>query len=237
LNDEIVRSLNRLSDPLNAANLQRFFKTGVGQYGEGDKFLGVSMPKIRIVAKKHYKQVSLVDIENLLSSPYHEIRMSALILMTYKYKIASPIQQKELFDTYISHIGTAINNWDLVDVTAPRIVGAYLYDKDRNALYDLASGGLWHKRVSIISTFYFISNGDLTDTVKLAELLLYEKHDLLHKAVGWSLREVGKKDIKLLYGFLDKYSSTMPRTALRYSLEKLQDDKKYFYMNLYKHKQ
>lgn len=230
--NNIIDELTNFSDPNDAEFLKRFFKTGPGEYGEGDKFLGIRMPAQRQIAKKYASSVTIDELNNLLGSEYHELRMTALLTMTYMFKKADNTQKKELYDLYIIQAGKAINNWDLVDVTAPHIVGAYLLNKDRSDLYKLANGDLWQKRISIISTFWFIRDNDYSDALKLAEILVYEDHDLLHKAVGWVLREVGKHDDSLLYDFLDKYAATMPRTALRYSLEKTPQKLKTYYMNL-----
>jgi len=169
-------------------------------------------------------------LDSLLQNKWHEVRFAALVVMRSNFKKSDTKGQKAIFDLYIKCIGKGINNWDLVDVSCPNIVGAYLYKEDHKTLYDLAKGGLWQKRVSVISTFYFLRQGDPSDTYKLAEILVYEEHDLLQKAVGWSLREMGKLDDSLLYSFLDKYAATMPRTALRYSLEKVPTAKKNMYM-------
>jgi 3-methyladenine DNA glycosylase AlkD len=228
----MIEELLLKSDPKDAEFLQRFFKTGPGQYGEGDKFLGIRMPVQRQIAKKYAPITNHNDLQELLNSEFHEVRMTALIIMTYQFKKADKSKQKELYDLYVSQVGRAINNWDLVDVTAPHIVGAYLLDKDRTDLYKLAKGNLWQKRVSIISTFWFIRAGDFADALNLSEILVYEEHDLLHKAVGWVLREIGKHDDLLLYNFLDRYAATMPRTALRYSLEKAPLNTKQYYMLL-----
>lgn len=232
IEDELLKS----ADPGDAEFLQRFFKTGPGEYGEGDKFLGVRMPVQRKIAKKYAKDITLKELEELLQSEYHEVRMAALLTMLYKFKKADEAKKADIFYIYIKQAGMAINNWDLVDVTAPHIVGGFLIDKDRKVLYKLAKGDLWQKRISIISTFWFIKYGEYEDAINLAEILVYEDHDLLHKAVGWVMREIGKHDDTLLYDFLDKYAATMPRTALRYALEKTPTTKKQHYMNL-KHKQ
>jgi len=203
-----------------------FFKTGEGQYGEGDKFLGVTLPEIRSVAKK-YEDVAFDVVQGLVSSEFHEERMLGLIILTYQYnKSKSEEEKKKIFDFYVKNI-RHINNWDLVDVTCHRVVGDYLKDKNRKFLYDLAkSNDLWEKRIGIISTFAFFKDNDFKDSLAIADILLNDEHDLIHKAVGWTLREVGKRDIKLLRDFLTKYSKTMPRTALRYSIEKFPEDER-----------
>ncbi len=221
-------------NPEDAAFLQRFFKTGVGEYGEGDLFLGLRVPTVRALTKQYSKELTVRDIQALLNSKWHEVRLSGVVAMTYQYPKADTATKHALYELYIKNIGTGINNWDLVDVSCPHIIGAYLYDKSRADLYELAIGGLWQKRVSIISTFYFLRRGDITDTLRLAELLVDEQHDLLQKAVGWALREMGKVDDTVLYSFLDAHAATMPRTMLRYSLEKLPKEQKYHYMSLAK---
>ncbi len=233
-----IKMINKIKEELQShANLEkakiylRFFKTGKGHYGEGDQFIGLTMPEQRKIAQK-YMNINIQDLTPLVTSPTHEYRMTALLILTYKYKKANEDTKKEIYDFYIKHYA-CINNWDLVDVTAPNIVGEYLLDRKsrRRILYEFAtSDHLWKKRIAIISTFTFIKNEDFQDTINIAEILLEDKHDLIHKAVGWMLREMGKKNEKKLLDFLDKYHKTMPRTMLRYSLEKLDQDKKDFYM-------
>ena len=210
--------------------LQRFFKTGKGQYGEGDHFLGLRVPLTRSITKKYYKDLSMQDLDYLVSNKWHEVRMAGLVAMVMQYPKSS--NQTALYNLYISQIGLGINNWDLVDISCPRLVGAFLFDKNRDILYALAQQGLWQKRVSIISTFYFLREGQTKETYNLAEILVNDSHDLIQKAVGWSLREMGKVDNKKLLKFLDTYAATMPRTALRYSLEKQPTDIKQHYMDL-----
>jgi len=226
---KIKQDLQKGANPEKAKIYQRFFKTGPGQYGEGDKFLGLTMPEQRVIAKK-YINLPLEYISKLLQSQYHEHRMTALVILTYKYPKADETLKKEIYEFYIKSYDK-INNWDLVDVTAPRIVGEYLSDKDRTILYDFAnSNHLWKKRIAIISTFTFIRKKDFQDTIKISEILLKDTHDLIHKAVGWMLREMGKKDEIQLTNFLDKHHKTMPRTMLRYSLEKLSEAQRKHYM-------
>jgi len=221
-------------DENHARVLQHFFKTGHGQYGEGDIFLGIRNPQIRTIAKRYYAETTLHDIQQLLASPYHEIRFCALVIMILQYKKATDSYKSELFRSYVDDIGRGINNWDLVDISCPHIVGAYLDDKPRQLLYELATGGLWHKRVSVISTFYFLRHGDIRDALCLCEQLVGEKHDLLQKAVGWTLREIGKIDDMVLRQFLNEHAATMPRTMLRYALEKLPPDDRQYFMTLAK---
>ena len=196
--------------------LPRFFKTGKGQYGEGDKFLGVTVPNIREVAKE-YKDVSIDILKELIHSPWHEMRMCALIILVNNSKKSVT---KETFDFYLSQTNH-INNWDLVDLSAPQIVGQYLLNKNRDILYKLAESELlWDNRIAIVSTLTFIRNNDLDDTYKLSLKMMNHKHDLMHKAIGWMLREAGKRDTKRLYDFVMEHKSVMPRTMLRYSIEK-----------------
>lgn len=220
----IKKELRAVASPTKAQILSRFFKTGKGEYGEGDKFLGIVVPQQRLIAKK-YVDLPLTEVEKLLYSKYHEERLTALLILTYKYPKTSPEERSKIYDFYIKH-SKQINNWDLVDVTAPNIVGAWLFDKDRKILFDFAkSDNLWQRRIAIISTFYFIRRGDCVDTLKLAKILLNDKHDLIHKAVGWMLREIGKNcGTKILTDFLDEHKSKMPRTMLRYAIEKLPPD-------------
>jgi 3-methyladenine DNA glycosylase AlkD len=225
---EISLTLNSLADKKQAANLQRFFKTGPGQYGEGDIFLGIKVPVQREVAKK-YQSAPLSAVSKLLKSKIHEYRLVGLLILIKKYETAdSRLLKQEIFDFYVSNF-SAINNWDLVDLSAPKIVGHFLFnyqqDKNRSALKFLsklaASHDLWERRIAIISTFYFIYQGQTAETYYIAEKLLKDKHDLIHKAVGWMLREAGKRVSKdELVKFLDANKAKMPRTALRYAIER-----------------
>lgn len=229
---KIEKELFDLASPVDAEFLQKYFKNGPGQYGEGDKFLGIRNPQTRLVAKKYYKLITNDGIEVLLQSQWHEVRLCALVIVTLIFPKADDIQKKELFEMYLRSITNYINNWDLVDLSAPNIVGNYLLNKDREVLFKLAQGDLWQKRVAILTTFTFIKQNDFVDSLTLAETLLFEKHDLIHKALGWMLREIGKKDVTVLNSFLDKYAATMPRTTLRYAIEKLSKNEKHHYMSL-----
>lgn len=231
--EEIIKDLKLSANEEQARHSLRFFKTGKGEYGEGDLFLGLTVPAVRAAVKKYKKEVSLQDLKPLIADKYHEVRLCGLMLTVELYRAAkTEARKKEVYSFYMS--GTkGINNWDLVDLTAYNIAGSFLYDKSRKPLFDFArSGNLWKERIAIISTMYFVKRGDFKDTLALAELFLTHKHDLMHKAAGWLLREVGKKDIAVLYGFLDKYAARMPRTMLRYSLEKLPEQKRKYYMAL-----
>ncbi|MGX6960701.1 MAG: DNA alkylation repair protein [Rickettsia endosymbiont of Pentastiridius leporinus] len=199
--------------------LAAFFKTKEGQYGEHDRFIGVTVPNLRIVAKDYYN-LELNDLSRLISSEFNEERFLALIILINKYQKASDKDKRLFYEFYIDHI-KYVNNWNLVDASAYHIIGAYLWDKDKDYLFTLTkSRDLWERRISIVATWYFIRKNELEITFKLAKLLLNDKHDLIHKAVGWMLREAGKKDQKQLVGFLDSYVLQMPRTTLRYAIEK-----------------
>lgn len=219
----LKKDLFRLRNPEKARALQRFFKTGKGEYGEGDIFLGIVVPEQRVVAKK-YPDLSLNDLQELLNSKIHEYRLTALFILVAKYKKTE--NKKEIVDFYLKNTRN-INNWDLVDLSAPKILGEYLIDRDRKILYKLArSKNLWERRISILATFIFIKDGDFSDSLKTAEILIKDDHDLIHKAVGWMLREVGKRDLKTEEIFLKKYYKRMPRVMLRYAIEKFPDSKR-----------
>jgi 3-methyladenine DNA glycosylase AlkD len=228
---QITAELHKLSDPTRAKHSQRFFKTGPGEYGEGDIFLGLTMPQIRVVAKKHFKEVDFDVVQELVKSKYHEFRMCALVMLVYKYEKFES-ERKKIYGFFLRNT-KYINNWDLVDVTVPKTIGAYLVDNDRSVLYQLVkSSDLWERRISVLATFPFIRLGDFKDCLKISEILLKDKHDLIHKAVGWMLREIGKKDEAVLTGFLDKHVTKMPRTMLRYSIERLEEGKRKSYLKI-----
>lgn len=231
---QLKKELKQNANPEKAKVLQRFFKTGKGEYGEGDIFLGIYVPIQRKIAKKY--DLSLVDIQKLLNSKIHDERLVALFILINKYKKSWPLggQQKEIFDFYLKNT-KRINNWDLVDLSAPNIVGDFLLPRlnlgNRKILYKLAeSDNLWEKRISIISTLTFIRVGEFKDTLKISEILLNDKHDLIHKAVGWMLREVGKRDQKVEEKFLKKHYKKMPRTMLRYAVERFPEDLRQKYL-------
>ncbi|MDD3048468.1 MAG: DNA alkylation repair protein [Bacilli bacterium] len=221
----ILNELMALENSKNQKVLSHFFKTSKGEYGEGDLFLGIKVPEQRLIAKKYYKDISLEDILVLLKNKYHEVRLTALIMLDYKMIKADIKEQKIIYYLYLNNT-KYINNWDLVDLTAPNIVGSYLfYIKDYSILEELASrNNIWDQRIAIISTFYFIKNNEYDKTLMISLMLLNHKHDLIHKAVGWMLREVGKRDYNVLYNFLIKYYKKMPRTMLRYAIEKFDED-------------
>ena len=196
--------------------LPRFFKTGKGEYGEGDRFIGVVVPNIRLVAKE-FKDASFTAVKELLASPWHEMRLCGLLILVQQSRKEV---SREVFDFYLS-VTDRINNWDLVDLTAPQIVGGYLLDKPRDVLYRLAESPLlWDNRIAIVSTVTFIRRGDLEDTYQLATKMMGHPHDLMHKAIGWMLREAGKKDSERLYDYVEAHRLEMPRTMLRYAIEK-----------------
>lgn len=217
--DSIQKRLKRLADKTIADHSRRFFKTGPGEYGEGDKFLGIRVPVIRREVKQ-YLSLSPMENKKLLKSEFHEVRLFALILMVEQYKRSENDGREKIYQTYIKHT-KYINNWDLVDTSAPNIVGAHLFERDRQILHEMVkSKNLWRRRIAIISTLYFIKQGELDDSLMLAAQLLDDKEDLIHKAVGWVLREVGKQNLAKEDRFLKKYYRNMPRTMLRYAIEK-----------------
>ena len=217
--------LKKLSNPKKAAFLLKYFKTGKGDYGEGDIFIGITVPVLRKIARK-YHDLPLKDVKLLLKSKIHEERFVALENLTYRYEKGNDNLKKEIFEFYFDNIG-AINNWDLVDTSAPYIVGHYLIDKDKSVLYKLAkSNNIWERRISIISSQYFIKNNKFDETIRIAEILLSDEHDLIHKAVGWMLREIGNKKINIEEKFLIKNYKKMPRTMLRYAIEKFPEKRR-----------
>lgn len=223
-------------DPEQAVNLSRFFKTGKGQYGEGDKFLGIKVPVTRDVVKQCWQDTSFDDLEACISSEYHEIRLAALLALVQIFKHAKKdkVLQQCCVDFYLSHT-EFINNWDLVDLSCYELLGVWLLDKDRTLLYDLARDGktIWEQRIGMVSTMQFLRHGELDDTYAIAELFLNKPqplHDLLQKAVGWLLREVGKRDEQRLKDWLSTRYTTMPRTMLRYAIEKFTDEERKKYM-------
>lgn len=231
---DVKAALETYANADDAVFLQRFFKTGAGQYGEGDIFIGVRVPKTRLVCKT-FKPLPLSEIQVLLDSPVHEHRLAGLIIMTLQYPKASETGKKQLYELYMANVYKGrVNNWDLVDTSAEHIAGPYLADKPKDILYELAqSGDLWQRRVAMLSTFAYIKQGEPGVTLKLAELLLNDTHDLIQKAVGWMLREVGKRvDETILIDFLDRHAAAMPRTMLRYAIERLSVNKRTYYMQL-----
>ena len=227
----VANALNAVAVPADARELSRFFKTGKGEYGAGDKFVGVRVPATRAIAK-NFADLSPGDLNDLLDSEFHEHRFAALVIMVGQYKKADPAEQQRLFDFYLAAMRRGrINNWDLVDCSAEYIVGEYLYEKPRELLPRLARSGIvWERRIAVLSTFAFIKHGDASTTLELAASLLNDKHDLIQKAVGWMLREVGKRvDRDLLVQFLREHAAQMPRVMLAYATEHLsQAERVYF---------
>ncbi len=232
--ESIRKDLERLSNKEYAARLQKYFKTGKGEYGQGDKFLGIRVPNLRILAIK-YQNISISQVSTLMKSSFHEERLFSLFVLVGLFKKANDEDRKKIYTLYLKNT-KFINNWDLVDASAGRIVGAYLFTRDKKKIYALAkSKNLWKRRISIMSTSYFIGHNEFTDTMKIAEMLLNDKEDLIHKAVGWLLREIGKKDLELEESFLKKHYTNMPRTILRYAIEKFPVEKRQSYLkNNYK---
>lgn len=232
---EFVKKLNTYRSAEELKKIQRYFKSGEGEYAEGDEFIGVRMGQVFALAKE-FIEMPPGEIETLLESPIHEVRVGAVSIMDWQARSRkiSAERRKELFDLYLRR-HDRINNWDLVDRSAPYVVGGYLFDQPRDVLYKLArSKNMWERRTAIVSTFFFIRKGDVNDTFNIAELLLKDKEDLIHKATGGWLREAGKKAPERLKRFLDKYAATMPRTALRYAIEHFDIAEREHYLSLKK---
>ncbi|MBR4234103.1 MAG: DNA alkylation repair protein [Bacteroidales bacterium] len=216
--------MHAAADPSQVEGLSRFFKTGPGQYGEGDKFLGIKVPVTRAIVKSCWSSTGFDDLEECIASEYHEIRLAALLTLVELFRHAKGVEtsvKPQCIDFYVSHT-QYINNWDLVDLSCYPLLGEWLLDKDRTLLYDLARSGrtLWEQRIGMVSTMTFVRHGQLGDTFAIADILLHHPHDLIHKAVGWLLREAGKRDKAALEAFLTARYSAMPRTMLRYAIEK-----------------
>ncbi len=231
---EATQAMKALATAERAASNAWFFKTGPGQYGEGDKFLGVSVPQTRSVLRDCRLPVS--EQLKLLKSPWHELRLLSLLHLSRSFKKGDPALRKTLYDAYLANT-RYVNNWDLVDSSASDIVGAYLFDRSRAPLSRLVkSKNLWERRIAVLATFHFIKQGETSDIVKLAALLLNDKEDLMHKAVGWMLREMGGRgNMPALLAFLDEHATRMPRTMLRYAIEKLPETKRQYYLKLPRH--
>jgi 3-methyladenine DNA glycosylase AlkD len=226
---EIQKELSRLANKDIAEHSQSFFKTAEGQYGQGDRFLGIRVPVLRKLARQ-YRGISIEEVSRLLKSEFHEERLLAIILLVDIFKKADNESKRAIYNLYLEST-RFINNWDLVDSSAEHIVGAYLHDSDKRPLYELAvSDILWERRIAIMSTFHFIKHGEFADTLKIAEILLNDKEDLIHKAVGWMLREIGKRSIETGDKFLKKYYRQMPRIMLRYAIEKFPEPKRQKYL-------
>lgn len=216
---QVKKLLKQFANPEKAAFFPRFFKTGKGEYGEGDKFLGVTVPHQRKVAKQ-FMALDLSEIEKLLYDPIHECRLTAILILVLQFEKGNDTERKLIYDFYLKHI-KQVNNWDLVDSSAHKIVGAYLFDRSREKLYQLAkTKHLWSQRVAVVATYWFIKRDDFEDILALSDLLIEHEHDLIHKAIGWMLREMGKRDGNILRNFLKNRYKKMPRTMLRYSIEK-----------------
>jgi 3-methyladenine DNA glycosylase AlkD len=227
---KFIERLRALSSEAELKKYDRYFKMGKGEYGEGDVFIGVRMGQVFALAKQ-FIEMPMKEIEKLLESPIHEARAGAVSIMDFvaREKKTDESKRRELFDLYINR-HDRINNWDLVDRSAPYVVGGYLFDKPRKILYKLAtSKSVWERRTAIVSTYYFIRQSDVADTFNIAEILVHDKHDLIHKAAGGWIREAGKKDPQKLLTFLDRYAATMPRTMLRYAIEHLNKKQKDYY--------
>ena len=227
----VIDDLRRYQNPDKAQTLQRFFKTGPGQYGAGDRFWGITVPVQRRLVKE-FRILPLHQVSVMLAHPVHEVRLTGLLIAVTQYLRGSAADQQEIYEWYVAH-RERVNNWDLVDLSAPTIVGDYLFPRHKTALVEwAASPELWTRRIAMVSTLTFIRRGELTPTLRLAEQLLTDPHDLMHKATGWMLREVGKKDEATLRRFLDKFAPRLPRTALRYAIERLAPATKHYYLTL-----
>ena len=227
---QIISRLKKLGDPEIAAHSQRFFKTGKGEYAEGDKFLGIRVPDLRKCAKE-YRDIPLENTLELLRSPFHEARILALFILVAKYSSKNNTEKGYIYKSYLNHTAY-INNWDLVDCSAEHIVGAHLFNGDKSPIYRLAvSKGLWERRIAVMATFHFIKRNQFSDTLAIAGLLLKDPEDLIHKASGWMLREIGKRDIRAEEKFLVKFYRKMPRTMLRYAIEKFPETERKAYLH------
>lgn len=227
--EKIKKLFKKHQNKEKARILQGFFKTGPGEYAQGDVFLGITVPVLRKIAGE-FNELKLNDVIKLLKSDIHEERLLSLFILILQYRKSNPKDKEKIYNIYLNHT-KHINNWDLVDVTAKHIVGDFLFDKNRGKLYSLAkSDSLWERRIAILSTFHFIEKKDFEDTLKIAKQLLNDEHDLIHKAVGWMLREIGKRDTAAEENFLKRYYKVMPRTMLRYAIERFPEAKRAGYL-------
>jgi 3-methyladenine DNA glycosylase AlkD len=227
--NRIRKDLDKLKNPAKAKILAGFFKTNKGEYGAGDIFLGISVSKQRQIAKKYFG-TGLKILQELLKSKIHEERLTTLFILIDNYEKADETEKEKIVNFYLKNT-KYINNWDLVDLSAPKIIGDYFFKKDKSILYKLVKSNiLWERRIAIIATAEFIKNNQFKDTLKISQLLLDDKQDLIHKAVGWMLREIGKRDQKIEEEFLKKYYKKMPRTMLRYAIEKFTENKRQTYL-------
>lgn len=230
----IEKELRALANQEKAAFFPRFFKTGPGQYGEGDRFLGVTVPQVRAMVKKYAKELEFAHIEAMLENPIHEVRLAGLLTLVARTERETLEHQMEIAEFYLAHL-QGVNNWDLVDASAYQILGPVLLAKKKSVAFlerMAKAGGLWEQRIAIVATFAFIRKNILEPTLKIATILLFHPHDLIQKAVGWMLREVGKRDASVLREFLDEHAAVMPRTMLRYALEKFSPAERRRYMSL-----
>jgi 3-methyladenine DNA glycosylase AlkD len=227
--NDVQRQLQKLSNKEKAQVLQRFFKTGPGDYGEGDVFWGIRVPQLRKLATE-YRDLGITEVRKSLRSPIHEERLLGLLILVRQYSTGNAATKKRIYELYLQHT-RFINNWDLVDATAEHIVGEYLRERSRRPLYSLAkSPTLWERRIAIIATFHYIKHHEFDDTLKIAAILRHDEEDLIHKAVGWMLREVGKRDMEVEEVFLKRYYLGMPRTMLRYAIERFPERKRQRYL-------
>jgi 3-methyladenine DNA glycosylase AlkD len=226
---DVQKRLKKLGNPEHAAISQKFFKTGQGQYGQGDIFIGIRVPVLRKLVKE-FKDLPAREVEILLRSPIHEERLLAILLFVHIFSKGDESTKKGIYNLYLKST-EFINNWDLVDASAEHIVGAYLMDKNKRPLYRLAkSKNLWERRIAIMATFYFVRRHEFSETLKISNMLIADRHDLIHKATGWMLREIGKRDLKTEETFLKKHYKKMPRTMLRYAIEKFPENKRQRYL-------
>ena len=231
MKENFIKEILKLKNPEQAKLNMRFFKTNKGEYSENDIFLGLVSKQNRMFAKKYYKLLTLGDLEELLQNEYHEIRMTTLFMMVLQYQKGDLEKKKNIFEIYVNNY-SRINNWDLVDNSAPYITGDYAYNyKKIDVLWDLAkSGNLWGERISVVASMYFIKKKSFDYPIEICEYFLFHKHDLIHKAVGWMLREIGKKDVRILEKIHKKNISKMPRTTLRYAIERFEESKRKEYL-------
>ncbi|MFW5792861.1 MAG: DNA alkylation repair protein [Bacteroidota bacterium] len=223
--EELKKELLKKADPKRAKSSYKFFRSYEGGYGEGDEFMGITVPDQRAIAKKYYKAISVKETGLLLLDKYHEHRLTAVIILSLKYeKAKTEIEKESIVNEYLKNI-SGVNNWDIVDSSAHKILGPFYIDKDKKLLYELLdSNNLWKQRIAIIATMHFIRQGLHEETLKMSEMMLNHKHDLIHKAVGWMLREIGNRNYEVEYNFLEKHYNKMPRTMLRYAIEKFDED-------------
>ncbi len=229
----LLHEMLALRNDEEARGLMRFFKTGKGEYGEGDQFLGIRVPVTRALVKRLWKETTMEDLEVCIQSPWHEVRLAALLtlIQIFKHNKKDTAVQKTCIDFYLAHTDR-INNWDLVDLSCYELLGTWLLDKDRTLLHDLARNGktIWEQRIGIVTTMQFLRHGQTHDTFAIADILLHHPHDLIQKAVGWLLREAGKRNETELIAYLDKHHTTMPRTMLRYAIERLAEPQRQLYL-------